>query len=229
MRLVDDRTIVENASTSHAISSICDDLGYRPSDLLQSNCIIWVEGPSDRLYLNHWINSINNTLLEGIHYSIMFYGGRLLSHLSADDAEVKDFISLRRLNRHMVIVLDSDRTKEADDLNETKTRVESEFTDGVGFAWVTQGREIENYIDPKLLEISLQETHPQFQALGKTGVYDHVYQFKKKDGSIAKVKDVDKIKLAHSIAQRTAELGVLDLEKMIAKVVAFIQESNGSQ
>ena len=72
VRLVDGKTLVENVSTSHAISSVCDDLGYRPSDLLQSNCIIWVEGPSDRIYLNHWIHAIDSSLLEGIHYSIMF-------------------------------------------------------------------------------------------------------------------------------------------------------------
>lgn len=229
VRLVDGRTLVENASTNHALSSVCDDLGYRPSDLLQSNCIIWVEGPSDRLYLNHWIHAKDNTLLEGIHYSIMFYGGRLLSHLSAEDVEVKDFISLRRLNRHMVIVLDSDRQNEEDDLNKTKARVVSEFTTEAGFAWVTKGREIENYINTKLLEDSLQETHPQFQSLGNTGIFDHVYQFKKKDGGIAEVKEVDKVKLAHSVAQRPPELGVLDLDVMVAKVVAFIHESNGSQ
>lgn len=229
VRLVDGRTRVENASTNHALSSVCDDLGYRPSDLLQSNCIIWVEGPSDRLYLNHWIQSIDDTVLEGIHYSIMFYGGRLLSHLSADEEEVKDFISLRRLNRHMVIVLDSDRTNEADDLNDTKTRVVSEFTNEAGFAWVTQGREIENYINTKLLENSLQETHPQFHSLGKTGIYDHVYQFKKKDGGIAEVKEVDKIKLAHSVAKSPPKLGVLDLDVMVAKVVAFVHQANGTQ
>ncbi|HEY9885960.1 MAG TPA: ATP-binding protein, partial [Vampirovibrionales bacterium] len=31
------------------------DLGIRASDLLQANCIIWVEGPSDRIYINRWI------------------------------------------------------------------------------------------------------------------------------------------------------------------------------
>lgn len=31
---------------------ILDDLDVRASDLLQSNCIVWVEGPSDRIYFN---------------------------------------------------------------------------------------------------------------------------------------------------------------------------------
>jgi len=129
----------------------------------------------------------------------------------------------------MVIVLDSDRTEEADSLNETKSRIISEFTDGVGFAWVTQGREIENYLSPKLLESSLRDTHRQFKALGETGTYDHAYQFEKNDGSIVALKEVDKIKLAHSVALKPSELGVLDLEKMVARVVALIHETNGTQ
>ncbi|ROT43839.1 hypothetical protein CHR62_15615 [Pusillimonas sp. NJUB218] len=33
--------------------------------------------------LKHWIAAVAPELVEGLHYSIMFYGGRLLSHLSA--------------------------------------------------------------------------------------------------------------------------------------------------
>ena len=31
-----------------------NDLDVRASDLLQSNGIIWVEGPSDRIYIKRW-------------------------------------------------------------------------------------------------------------------------------------------------------------------------------
>jgi len=34
---------------------IIDDLDFRASDILQANGIIWVEGPSDRIYLKKWI------------------------------------------------------------------------------------------------------------------------------------------------------------------------------
>lgn len=56
--------------------NICQDLGYKASDLVQSNAVIWVEGPSDRVYVKHWITSMATDLVEGIHFSIMFYGGR---------------------------------------------------------------------------------------------------------------------------------------------------------
>ncbi|HEL0703945.1 TPA: ATP-binding protein, partial [Streptococcus equi subsp. zooepidemicus] len=50
----------EGVVTNSALSFIENEdilmnLGVRASDLLQSNAIIWVEGPSDRIYLNKWI------------------------------------------------------------------------------------------------------------------------------------------------------------------------------
>ena len=38
------------------------DLGYRASDLVQANVVVWVEGPSDRIYLNAWIKAVDASL-----------------------------------------------------------------------------------------------------------------------------------------------------------------------
>lgn len=54
---------------------ILNDLGYKTSDLLQTNFILWVEGLSDKIYFNYWIKLIEPELKEGIHYNIMFFGG----------------------------------------------------------------------------------------------------------------------------------------------------------
>jgi AAA ATPase domain len=51
IKLEDGVSVATVASTSHELFSICHDLGYQASDLLQSNCVLWVEGPSDRIYL----------------------------------------------------------------------------------------------------------------------------------------------------------------------------------
>jgi putative ATP-dependent endonuclease of OLD family len=65
--------------------SILDDLDVRASDILQANGIIWVEGPSDRLYLNRWIELwTDRALREGAHYQILQYGGSLLAHLDVE-------------------------------------------------------------------------------------------------------------------------------------------------
>jgi hypothetical protein len=99
------------------------DLGYRAADILQSNCVIWVERPSDRLYIRRWIELIDESLVENLHYSIMFYGGKLLNHLAISDDAVSEFIKLRLLNRHSGIVMDSDRT--SPDASITKRSSES--------------------------------------------------------------------------------------------------------
>lgn len=133
-------------------NGILDDLDINASDLLQSNGIIWVEGPSDRIYINKWIEIwSNNKIEEGIHYQCMFYGGRLLSHLDCDEPKIlKETISLLNINRNSMMILDSDKREKNDTLNSTKTRLLSEL-DGMNLNyWVTECREIENYIPIKV-------------------------------------------------------------------------------
>lgn len=68
------QTHLRSVLTKSQRRGILDELGCNASDILQSNAVIWVEGPSDRIYLKHWISSLDSGLLEGIHYTIMFYG-----------------------------------------------------------------------------------------------------------------------------------------------------------
>lgn len=226
VRLCEGDSMVESVITDADRAGICVDLGYRASDLVQANCVIWVEGPSDRIYLNHWILSISPKLIEGVHYSIMFYGGRLLKHLSADDPEVGDFISLRRLNRHIAIVIDSDRSGPRKRINKTKMRVRGEFDKGLGFAWITKGREIENYIDVVILENAVKNVHPKINRLTKKGIYENRLKYGKiveDEGS----PKIDKVKVAREVVKSKANLAVLDLKEQIVKLVKFIKESNG--
>jgi len=217
---------VELALSDTDKSRICDDLGYRASDLLQANCVVWVEGPSDRIYLNHWIHSKAPELIEGLHYSIMFYGGRLLSHLTADDPEVNDFISLRRLNRHIAIVIDSDKSSASNEVNETKKRVTEEFNKGQGFAWVTEGRLIENYIKSDLLEKAVKDAHKQVVKLKSSGKYDNPLESPEVSSGTTDFK-VDKVKVAKKVVKEIAQLDVFDLNEKVEKIVKFVQESNG--
>jgi len=93
---------------------ILDDLDIRASDLLQANGIVWVEGPSDRLYFNHWIEVFSDgKIKEGAHYQCVFYGGRLLAHLSATDPDLNldDVVKILRVNRNAIVLIDSDRRK----------------------------------------------------------------------------------------------------------------------
>lgn len=153
-------------TTGHSLEALRD-LGAKASDLLQANSVIWVEGPSDRIYLRRWLELLRpGEFREGIDYAIMFYGGRLLAHVGLErelpvspiDAEdVDDLVHLLRINQHSAILIDSDRRKAADELNATKKRVQQECANSSIPCWVTDGREIENYLSTEALEAAYAE------------------------------------------------------------------------
>ena len=218
------KTTIRLADQSVDRHEICQTLGYRASDLLQSNSIIWVEGPSDRIYLNHWIAQLAPDLYEGIDYSIMFYGGRLLSHLTANDPDVSEFISLRKLNRNIAIIIDSDKKAPQSPINDTKKRVRDEF--GEGFSWVTEGREIENYTQTSAVEKALSEIYGEkFDGLAGDGKYDHVLHFKQK-GSSEIYTHADKIKVAKKLCEIATDFSKYDLKKRVDAMIEFIKNAN---
>lgn len=127
---------------------ILNDLDVRASDLLQSNGIIWVEGPSDKIYVKRWLELWgDNTLVEGVDYQFLYYGGRILSHFTADtDSKDDNLINILSTNRNSAIIIDSDICGKKAKINSTKKRIRSEFSNVGMFCWITDGKEIENYI-----------------------------------------------------------------------------------
>lgn len=220
-------TNIEAVDSNHSRSRICRDLGYKASDLLQANCVIWVEGPSDRIYLNYWLSALNTDFVEGIHYSIMFYGGKLFSHLTAldsDDEQVQDFISVRKLNRNSAIMFDSDASGPNKQLTETKVRLKNEFNSGPGFAWVTKGREVENYLSAEKLRECVKEIHPSAILAPEKDIYANLlnYSTKKKENVTA-----NKVAVARKYVENyQADLSVLDLKSMMEKLRMFIETCN---
>jgi AAA ATPase domain len=236
VRLEDGKTTIKKAIVPNDRFSICTDLGHRASDIVQANAVVWVEGPSDRIYVNHWIASLDPELIEGIHYSVMFYGGRLLSHLSANDEEVSEFIGLRSLNRNLALIMDSDKSNAHSKINDTKKRLLDEFNDHGGMAWITKGREIENYVKHDELQAAVREIYGEaYDKPAAGGLYDHALYFERKTPKKRRKgiptsetieRDVDKVKVAKAICRVPADLDVLDLRKRIESLVEFIQNAN---
>lgn len=144
------RTYIENRG-------VLDDLDVRASDLLQANGVIWVEGPSDRIYLNRWIELWSDgKFREGTHYQCIFYGGRLLAHLSAaaPDDEASG-VSMLSVNKNAAVVIDSDKRSRQTPVNATKKRILSEIQAIDGVAWISSGREIENYVPAEAVAVWL--------------------------------------------------------------------------
>ena len=206
---------------------ILDDLDIRASDLLQSNGIIWVEGPSDRRYLNRWIELWSEgELYEGNHYRILFYGGRLLSHFSSDDpADVGSAVALLGINRNLALVMDSDRKKAKSWINKTKLRLREEIGRLDGISWVTTGREIENYLSRDVLLAALGEGIPVL------GSYEHFFNDYVPKLSPANRRQLErgKVKAAEFFSQvMTAEnvRGMLDIDFQMQTLCNAIRKWN---
>lgn len=209
--------------------SILNDLEVNASDILQSNGVIWVEGPSDRIYLNKWINMFSNGLIkENIHYQIMFYGGRLLSHLSFDVEKIEDvneFIKLVKLNRNSAILIDSDKKSKRGHINKTKRRIKEDFKQSKSFCWITSGKEIENYLQEdlilKTLEVKSNEVFDDYERID-----EFLNRVKNKEG-IRFLRS--KVNYAHAFISNMgkADIEKGDLKEKIYKLVTEIKLWNG--
>lgn len=219
-------TVCERISEPSSHALVAMQLGYRASDLVQSNAIIWVEGPSDRIYLRHWISLIQPDLVEGYHYSIMFYGGSLLKHLSVNDPDLDDFISLSRINRNSAIVIDSDKTGSRKQLNQSKKRVRKEFDEGemTGFAWITDGYTVENYVPDEVLATAVRRSYPSARIQpGASDKYENPLSSER-----IGVASPDKVRIARAVVDSWSnDMGLRDdLVRKVRKCVAFIQAAN---
>ena len=153
----------ESAKTETATAhfdhlGVISELGAKPSDLLQANGIIWVEGPSDRIYLNRWIDLFSEgQLQEGRDYQCAFYGGALLARTQfvTPEKAVTELINLIRINTNVVVVCDSDRTASRGSGSELKDRVQRIATElkqiPDAHIWITEAKEIENYLPGSVL------------------------------------------------------------------------------
>lgn len=210
---------------------VLDDLDLRASDLLQSNGIIWVEGPSDRIYINKWIELFSDsTLMEGKNYQCMFYGGRLLSHISAiNDIESDEFYELIRIlliNKNSVILIDSDKRNKHVQINKTKKRIREEFKENNSLCWITKGKEIENYLPKEAISRYFNLTIEN-QIDPYMDFAEYLDNIQSGEGSKYKAKKAlfaEKIS-PHIVKEDIKEL--LDLNEKIRKVLYYIREWNG--
>ncbi|PYI65950.1 hypothetical protein CVV68_16215 [Arthrobacter livingstonensis] len=218
---------VRFAGAASERAAVCADMGYRPSDLVQTNAILWVEGPSDRIYLKHWIEKLApGRFVEGTHYSVMFYGGSLLSALSPLDVhEVDEFISLRSLNRYMMVLIDSDRKTSRAGLNGSKQRVIDDLRKdpSTGLAWVTAGYTIENYVPEQVLTRAISAAHPSTKKRTLTA------QERWSNPLAAdrlEIQQPSKVAISKVAIENWGNDWPLDLKKQVQKVILLIESAN---
>ena len=134
-------------------------LGFKASDLLQTDGVIWVEGPSDRLYIEYWLKKWclkhkKSRPAENIDYSYSFYGGSILSHFKADGKGYGDLIDILKINTNAFMVIDNDNDFILDKNNNlkpvrkgsSKYRVSEKINELGGGVWITKGYTMESYL-----------------------------------------------------------------------------------
>lgn len=219
VRPVDGWTTVQPVKTPTERFEICRTLGYHASDLLQSNAVIWVEGPSDRIYLLDWLRRKAPELKEGYQFAVMFYGGRLLSGLTAAEKEVDEFIHLRRLNRNFAVIMDSDKASGRAKVNATKKRIVDELSTEDGVAWITAVRTIENYVPAEAWRAAVAAVHPSAKPKWDGKKFSDPFE--------GLPKSANKVRLAEELVQSgQLRIDVHDLPEKLERLVAMIRRAN---
>ncbi|MHA6195666.1 AAA family ATPase [Pseudomonas wadenswilerensis] len=161
--------------------AVLDDLGVKASDILQANGIIWVEGPSDRVYLNKFIEIWGEgAYKEGQHYQYIFYGGSVLANITTapPDQDIKKAVNALAINRNFAFVCDSDRSHSRGKLKNRVVELLEENLSPTGHIWVTRCKEIENYIPTEAFAAvygtSITETISEYEPIQDYMVRNHL-------------------------------------------------------
>ncbi len=111
---------------------ILDNLGAQGSDLLQTNGIIWVEGPSDVIYIGKWLEMYAReknyeVFKPGTHFQFQIYGGALLDKYymyEEKDCTLDEFdkiIDMFSFSRNSYVITDSDAKTEHGEITDAST------------------------------------------------------------------------------------------------------------
>ncbi|NQU99003.1 AAA family ATPase [Candidatus Woesearchaeota archaeon] len=126
------------------------ELGVQNSSVFLSNCTIWVEGVTDRLYLKKYLelyfkkNKIN--FIEDIHYSFVEYGGNNITHWSFLDEDTdKKTINAERIAGKAFVIVD----KDGDTKLERKEKLEKQLGDDL---CILPCEEIENTLSSEVIK-----------------------------------------------------------------------------
>jgi hypothetical protein len=168
---------------------ISSSLGFEPSKLLfTSNCIIWVEGPSDLIYYRYWLKNYietnsenpNNYIVEGFDYTFMLSGGSLIANIDAsEDYEnmERNWINILSITPSSIFICDTDLNQDEastiTNVNDNNSfqyykkriqKIKSTFdqlekAENYSKILMTYGRETENFIPNNIFHGILKELY----------------------------------------------------------------------
>lgn len=192
-------------------SNVLSLLGVKPSDVSQANGVIWVEGPSDRLYLLHWMELLSKKTntpqpKENHDYAFLPYGGSLLKHYSVQGED--ELIDMFKINRNSFVVMDRD----LDFLNGQKPSgtelTKARFLEDVA-SWLTQEYTMESYLPTAFFD--------QYFSIDGGRV--------KQKNSVSKAEIAERFREQYSSFDQSFKAGT-DLPERISQLIETIQQWN---
>ena len=121
--------------------NVLSDLGFEMKDIYYPNCLIYVEGPVEVLFISYWLEKYfeskkltKNHFVKGIDYDFVEFGGSLAAHLSlkfnsqSENEDVLDsteLVNIFSLNRKVFVMVDNDTGEKA--FEKTKQRLKKEI------------------------------------------------------------------------------------------------------
>lgn len=121
--------------------NVLSDLGFEMKDIYYPNCLIYVEGPVEVLFISYWLEKYfeskkltKNHFVKGVDYDFVEFGGSLAAHLSLkfntqkqnqDVLDTTELVNIFSLNRRVFVMVDNDTNKKA--FEKTKQRLKREI------------------------------------------------------------------------------------------------------
>lgn len=144
--------------------SLLNELGVRNSSIFMSNCSIWVEGITDRLYLKHFLGlyykkqGITKSFRENIDYTFIEYGGNNIVHFNFDPSDSEDSINAKYINNRIFLIADNDNTANGSKKEKRKEHLREVLGDNFYELPVT---EIENLLSQNTIAQILKKQNPK--------------------------------------------------------------------
>lgn len=156
-------------------------LGVRNSALFLTNCTIWIEGITDRLYIRKYLEVYQGSeegmkkYKEDIHYSFVEYSGNNITHWNFLD---EDGMNADNLCGKLFLISDLDGIKKDDSGQWTtiKGRRHEKLAEVLKDRYIClQCREIENSLSPKILTSVICE-YEKVASLNESGLEGEIVQ-----------------------------------------------------
>ena len=221
--------------------SVLQELGINNSSVFLTNSTVWIEGPTDRIYIKALLECLQKTrpikALEDTHFSFVEYAGSNLAHWTWEnmDSEEGEHINATKVCGQALVIADADVKGKA---RWNRLTEEGGFT-----PLITLGKEIESMIPAEILcrvlnhpfegsypyekqvspEITIQSICNDLNIEEKRGMPSFL-----KSGTLS---DYWKKKLPPLVAKRIKETEFTDLpvqlQEWTEKIYNFILEKNG--